>query len=98
MSQLAFQHIDLDSFPLPITQPEHSLLVIRPARRTVSKFGPVDRVYVVDTESTKALDYAMGFDMVATGRYHLGCPVHAIILASDSPQFHVSNVIEVVPV
>lgn len=98
MCQVAFQHINLDDFPLPEIQPEHSLLVIRPARRTVSKFGPVDRVYVIDTESAKALDYAMGFDMVATGRYHLGCPVHAIILASESPQFHVSNVLEVVAV
>ena len=94
----AFQHINLDDFPLPEIQPEHSLLVIRPARRTSTKFGPVDRVYVVDTESTKALDYAMGFDLVATGRFHLGCPVHAILLSNDCAQHHVSNVLEVVPV
>ena len=96
--QVAFEHIDLDSFPLPEAAPERHLLVIRPARRSASRFAPIDRVYVIDGGSAQTLDYAQGFDLVASGQYHLGCPVHRVILVQEGAQHHVSNVLEVVPV
>ena len=98
MSQVNFQHIDLDSFPLPDVSPSRHLLVMRPARRSTSKFAPIDRVYVIDGGSAQTLDYAYGFDLVSTGEFHFGCPIYRVVLVGEGAQHHVSNVLEVVPV
>lgn len=96
MCQVAFECINLDDFPLP--EIDHHLLIVRPARRTVSKFAQVDRVYVIDGNSVGTINMAYGFDLVPSGEFYLGCPVYRVIMTAESPQFHSSDVLQVVPV
>ena len=98
MCQVAFEILNLDNFPLPETEIDHHLMIVRPARRTASKFGPVDRVYIIDGSSVGTLNMAYGFDLVPSGQQHLGCPVYRVVMTSESPQFHSSQVLQVVPV